>query len=968
MPLFRFSLHFCKVFTLMFLVSLNVNAQEPVSYNLNDENGLPSNEVYQVLQDDFGFMWIGCDAGLFRYDGFTYKQFKNSAQNGRAISDIKLDKKGRIWCRNFKGEIYCVTQNNLKIVTKNIDVNVAHAVYDLDVNSNCWTLIDSKIYQLDDNGKILFSKEINYKHKKIEALNSIAVIGDLIYFADRENSIYVYTISSRNVTKIEKKFIQVEKNTFFKKGNKLFLMSEETISNTVSVFQIVRNKCTFSNAFSLTNKNPRVYAISYDNLQQPWVCTANGFAAYRSNFNQLNELAFYLQGKNVSSVLRDKEGNYWASTLQDGIFILPNKRIVKFTTANSALPENNLTALKSINASKMLIGSYAGKVYLFDSKKGTFTELKINQNLKTTSVKFFYPYMDAFYISHGPLSVLKNEEFIEHHPLYNSKSIEIVDGSLYFILSDVHGSTSLKNINNQKKFTFTNEGGRSLLYNPFDQTFYYGFNEGLFLLKNGEWKELKNKGKSIHVAEMVLHKKKICIASVSQGLFFVANRKISAHYNSTNAAIEDDLKCLKATDQYIWVCGLNRLVRIDLAKKEFAQFSDYNGLNTKDINAIETLGGNVYLACNKGLIVFPENSDWKNKCAPSLCITRISVDGQTIPLSKQINLPFENNRFIVELASISFKSRGNYTYEYRICGLDSLWTSAPAITNQLQFNKLPPGDYRFQVRAVNTDQIASEIKYFRIRVDSPIWQKWWFYLLISLFTVGIFALVFYFRLRYIKQKADQLNKLTASQLSALKAQMNPHFMFNALNSIQELVLQNDTLNSNIYLSKFSHLLRNILNASDTDQLSLQDEIAILQLYLDLEKLRFKDDFSFEIKLAHDIDPYSIFIPSMIIQPFVENALKHGLLHKKGMKKLTISFSMNEQLICEIEDNGIGRKHAQEIKERQRNSTSSFATQATEKRIELLNSFNRENYSFQIIDLEEMGQAKGTLVRITLPIH
>jgi sensor histidine kinase YesM len=107
---------------------------------------------------------------------------------------------------------------------------------------------------------------------------------------------------------------------------------------------------------------------------------------------------------------------------------------------------------------------------------------------------------------------------------------------------------------------------------------------------------------------------------------------------------------------------------------------------------------------------------------------------------------------------------------------------------------------------------------------------------------------------------------------------------------------------------------------------------------------------------------------MIIQPFVENALKHGLLHKKGMKKLTISFSMNEQLICEIEDNGIGRKHAQEIKERQRNSTSSFATQATEKRIELLNSVNSENYSFQIIDLEEMGQAKGTLVRITLPIH
>ena len=236
---------------------------------------------------------------------------------------------------------------------------------------------------------------------------------------------------------------------------------------------------------------------------------------------------------------------------------------------------------------------------------------------------------------------------------------------------------------------------------------------------------------------------------------------------------------------------------------------------------------------------------------------------------------------------------------------------------------------------------------------------------ITLLFIVIIALIFYSRLKYLKRKADLKNKLVGSQLTALKSQMNPHFMFNALNSIQDLMLHKDTKGSNLYISKFSNLMRKVLNASDQSSITLQEEIEILSLYLDLEKLRFGNEFTFELKLDEAIDPYSLTLPSMILQPFVENAIKHGLLHKKGEKKLSIQFILQEQLICEITDNGIGRKHAEKIKSRQ-NRNASFATSATEKRIELLNSFDRVNYKFEIIDLIENGQAAGTKVRISLP--
>ncbi|MEN0047135.1 MAG: histidine kinase [Bacteroidota bacterium] len=213
------------------------------------------------------------------------------------------------------------------------------------------------------------------------------------------------------------------------------------------------------------------------------------------------------------------------------------------------------------------------------------------------------------------------------------------------------------------------------------------------------------------------------------------------------------------------------------------------------------------------------------------------------------------------------------------------------------------------------------------------------------------------------------NELKASQLTALKAQMSPHFLYNALNSIQDLVLDKDVKNASGYLTKFSHLMRQILDASENQVIPISEELKMLKLYLTLEKLRFGDHFEYTIALSPTIQAETSFIPPMIIQPFVENAIKHGLLHKtKGTKRIYIQLDQKELLECTIVDNGVGRKKAKAIQERQGKLNSSFATSATQRRLKILNQKYSQKIGLEISDFYENDRASGTKVVLYIPLN
>jgi LytS/YehU family sensor histidine kinase len=218
---------------------------------------------------------------------------------------------------------------------------------------------------------------------------------------------------------------------------------------------------------------------------------------------------------------------------------------------------------------------------------------------------------------------------------------------------------------------------------------------------------------------------------------------------------------------------------------------------------------------------------------------------------------------------------------------------------------------------------------------------------------------------YEKLEETKKHELAASNLKAIKSQMNPHFIFNAVNSIQDLVLQQETIKSYDYLVLFSQMVRTILDHSEREFIPLSEEVAFLNKYLGLEKLRFEEDFNFEI--ITDGCPQGIFIPSLIVQPFAENAIKHGLLHKDGPKKLTIRFEYKDELICFVEDNGIGETEAKAIQGNKSSQHKSFSTDAIAKRLKLLQEQTNSEAKYCSSTIYDGTEVLGTMVEITLPI-
>ena len=213
---------------------------------------------------------------------------------------------------------------------------------------------------------------------------------------------------------------------------------------------------------------------------------------------------------------------------------------------------------------------------------------------------------------------------------------------------------------------------------------------------------------------------------------------------------------------------------------------------------------------------------------------------------------------------------------------------------------------------------------------------------------------------YLELEERKKSELAHLQLKSLKAQMNPHFMFNAMNSIQSLVLKGDKHEAYNYLTKFASLIRENLNMSEKSFIEFDEELSLLKKYLELEKLRFREDFEYIIIGENSIE--DIKIPSMIIQPFIENALKHGLLHKtEGIKKVKIEFSLNTVFKCIITDNGVGIKVSEEINKKNHNKEVSFSTKAIKERLALLKTYYNSDIGFEYENITE-----GTKVVLKIP--
>ena len=407
--------------------------------------------------------------------------------------------------------------------------------------------------------------------------------------------------------------------------------------------------------------------------------------------------------------------------------------------------------------------------------------------------------------------------------------------------------------------------------------------------------------------------------------------------------------------QNLWIATGRGLARLDARTRAIHIYSNNEGLqdNQFNINAcFMTSRGELLVGGSNGFTRFVPHDigeDDGNKFAPPVVFTDFKIFNRKVPPAQQgsplarhineardVTIAYNHSMLTFEFSALNFVHPENNRYAYRLLGFETDWNYV-GNKQSATYTNLDPGRYTLQVKACNNVGIWNEQgASLRLRILPPFWQTWWFITMVILIILSGAVYVYLIIRRRIREKL-RVNRLIAElEIKSLISQMNPHFVFNCLTSIQELVMSGKLDKAMHYLTQFSRLLRIVLQSSDKSATSLSDELMLLEAYLELESLRFEGQFHYEIKVDEAIDPEETVIPSFLIQPFVENGLWHGLMQKKDNGIMTISFTLKEEdvLVCRVDDNGIGRaasaRARKSIKARE-----SMGIRVTSERIKLM---------------------------------
>ena len=358
------------------------------------------------------------------------------------------------------------------------------------------------------------------------------------------------------------------------------------------------------------------------------------------------------------------------------------------------------------------------------------------------------------------------------------------------------------------------------------------------------------------------------------------------------------------------------------------------------------------------------------------------LPGKGSPIQKPVEeisdleLKYNQNNIAFNFAAIDYREPEATKYFTMLENYDNTWREAVGEKSSTYFN-VSPGTYVYRVRAYNSEGVKAE-KAITIRIYPPWWQTWWFRTSVIILLAATFYLLIRWwlhrKFRLQLERTEKGKQLAELEMQALRSQMNPHFIFNSLNSINMFILENNKLQASEYLSKFSKLIRLILQNSQEAFIPLESELEALQLYLELESLRFEQRFEYKITVAGNVDTAMLKVPPLIIQPYAENAIWHGLMHlpgrqagkkEKGHLEIEV-YGEDEILFYKITDDGIGRKKAAELKSKSASTQKSMGMRITADRIAMLQQQNKTSITIADLVLAD-GNPCGTEVLIKIPV-
>lgn len=950
-------------------------------FTAND--GLPSSEVHQVLRDSRNFMWFATDHGVCRYDGYNFETFDLPFNS---ILSLYEDSKNRIWAASFSGQLfyyengkfYDYKYNDLVVrVTDQIPINRIY-VDSLDNVFVSTTAPDCFVINKGGQVEKLFEPNINCTFKDIEtdkgglfsyASGSFMSKGEQFFKLGHNHSIISILSRGKNYKINFPKIIT---------GTK---MGAFNLNDGSIVFY-----CGFYLFRILSNGNYSFRKFNSYILDAKELNSGNLFVATIQNglyiINRSNKaIENYFQTMTITSIEKDYEDGIWISTAQAGAFYLSSFKI-KHLAESGIIIDQKIFCLTINPDSSIWAGEEAGKILEFNyNKKINYFELPA---VSITGI-FNNVFPKTLFVSVGDIPNIEASNI----PTYQFKGIKFVlfqgsSGILKFKGNILIGrSSGIFKLNFPKKKTerINKEIFRvSSLFQDHNNDLLVGNVLGL-------WKFLNNKLEPYDSSRPIFNTritdineyvgKYLLLGTRGKGLVF-AFRDSIYQIELKNGLASNNIRKIFVDENIIWLAtnrGISRMTiqSLDPFRYDIRNISVEDGLLSNEVNDIKRLDSNIIIATNRGVSFFRRNLYSEKQQLPvPLYITGVKINNLDTVISQQYNLYRSSRNISISYVGLSYRKDANIEYRYRLLGIDSSWVYTKS--TQIQFNPIPYGTYTVQIEARRLGEEWNEnnIVSVTINCQAPFWRTTWFGITAFLFMGFLMLLFFIGRTKKIKLREKErtgLNKkLAEMELKALRAQMNPHFIFNVLNSIQYFIMHNENEAAQTYMSKFAKLVRQTLDNSRSTFISLADELSLLKIYIDLEKIRFEDRFEYLIDIGKNIDTASIQIPNMLLQPYVENSIKHGF-KSRGIKYfLNISISKEGgKIICTITDNGIGRENAAKIPDAELEKHASSGTIIVEEKIEALKLYYKYDLTSNTEDLKnESGNAIGTRVILIFP--
>ncbi len=1011
-------------------------AQENNQYifrHLTQQDGLLHNNVFCITQDKKGFMWIATQNGLQRYDGLRFTNYQESLlslPDIGGVPDLYADDKNNIWLKTFEiAELNTLTKKLVIYEKKNLPSNSAfHFDTYTDEFNRPWLLGDFGIYYMDTLSKkmklsVLSQPGFDAKNGNLTLYDSIAnctwykgPLG-LMCFDATTRKIYTHTCNPFNHPLL--KSFNAKPVTYFlaDRQHNIWIATWE---GDLYKYNPLKRKIKKYTLAKITNqqKNRGIINAScmYEDKQGSlWIGTDNaGLLRYNGNDNFTLIKARNIQEQSLHfnysfyCITEDKEGNIWLGT-DKGISIFNPYRL-NFKTINheennkNSLPKNEITSAIQGSDGSIYIGTWGGGFSVYD-KQLSFKKTILPKGPYELPLVWCFAENDDKNIwagaQHGYLHIYNpaTATLKTIHPpelqnftvrclqkdhsgniwigLHNGKIVEWEKSSQKFLISREAGiinNNAVKNIFIDKANTIwasTNNG-----FLQFDTEKHLFIHRYLPIQKNTSI-EGNNIGGIEQINDSVL-----AIATFRTGLFYLNTntKKIYQNQQLPLLGLLNVHALKKDVQNNLWLTTDYEFYQLKINENKLLKYNLDRGLINSSFELpyfLPLQDGRWLTATYSEAVVFnPAVMIASGQNTRNVTITGFKLFDKEIYIDsllytgKPLKLKSNENFISLEFTSLQYAGVGEINFSYRLSGVDREWVKADS-KGIATYTSLAPGNYVFSVKSGDKDA-ASNITILSIFIEPPFFLTWWFKLLA---VISLLLTVYFLinrRIKVIRHEAELKHRIVEAEINALRSQMNPHFIFNCLSAIDNLIQTHQPDKATTYLSRFAKLLRSLLESSKNNVVPFYKDFKTLELFLQLEKFRCNNKFSYTLQADEELLQGDYKVPPLIVQPFVENAIHHGLLNKEtGQRHLSVKASLQNNFInYTIIDNGVGRLKALEIKKLNKPDQQSYGIQITTERIDLHNKNNHlkdKANDILITDTIKDGMADGTQVQIRLKI-